>query len=191
MDEAIFPYIRAKRAELQLAADQRTLLIFGVLRAHTTQKVQDMTRNNPCEVVFIHANMTHLFQSLDLTINGVAKSFIRTKCDEWYAKEIARQINAGVEVYSVEIKRTLSVLKQLHARRLIGLYDHLRNQPDQIKKGYDLSGIKEAISIRIETEDPFLDLDSEQDENNAAITVQVYLSLCSKCSVGGVVVMLF
>ena len=49
-------------------------------------------------------------------------------------EEIVCQTNARVEVYSVEIKTILSVLKPVHARWLIGLYDYLRNQPDLTKK---------------------------------------------------------
>ena len=99
-----------------------------------------------------------------VTINGVAKNVLRTKFEDWYGKEIARQVNAGVEFYSVEIRTTLSFLKPLHARWLIGLYDHLRNQQDLIKKGFHLSGITEAISLNIEPEDPFLDLDLDHKE---------------------------
>ena len=44
-----------------------------------------------------------------------------------YAKEITRQFNAEVEDYSVEMKTKFPVLKPVHIRWLIGLYDHLRN----------------------------------------------------------------
>ena len=89
---------------------------------------------NSCGVVFVLANMIHQFQPLDRTVSGIAKKLPTTKFEEWYAKEIVRQINARVEVYSVEIKILLSVLKQVHARWLICLYDHLRNQSDLTKK---------------------------------------------------------
>ena len=88
--------------------------------AHTTENVQDLMEENLCEVVFVLANMIHQFQRLDLTINGVAKKLLTTKFEEWYAKEIARQINARVEFFSVEIKTILFVLKPVHARWLIG-----------------------------------------------------------------------
>ena len=60
--------------------------------------------------------MIHRFQPLNLTVNGAAKKFMTTKYLEWYAKEIARQINAGVKVHSFEMKTTLPVLKLVHAR---------------------------------------------------------------------------
>ena len=162
LQEVIFPFIASKKVEHDLAADQKALLIFDVFRAHKTEMVLHLMEQNSCEVVFVPANMTHHFQPLDLTINGVAKKFLTTKFEEWYAKEITQQINAGVDVYSIEIKTTLSVLKAVHARWLIGLYDHLRNQSDLIQKGFDVSGITAAIASNIEPEDPFLDLDSDE-----------------------------
>ena len=162
LQEVIFPFIASKKVEHGLAADQKALLIFDVFRAHKTEMVLHLMEQNSCEVVFVPANMTHHFQPLDLTINGVAKKFLTTKFEEWYAKEITQQINAGVDVYSIEIKTTLSVLKAVHARWLIGLYDHLRNQSDLIQKGFDVSGITAAIASNIEPEDPFLDLDSDE-----------------------------
>ena len=64
--------------------------------AHTTENVLDLMEENSCEVVFVLANMIHRFQPLDFTVNGVAKKFLTTKFEEWYAKEIVRQINARV-----------------------------------------------------------------------------------------------
>ena len=158
----IFPFIASKQVEHCLAADQKALLIFDVVRACKTEMVLHLMEQNSCEVVFFPANMTHHFQPLNLTITGVAKKFLTTKFEEWYAKEITQQINAGVDVYSIEIKTTLSVLKAVHAMWLIGLYDHLRNQSDLIQKGFDVSGITAASASNIEPEDPFLDLDSDE-----------------------------
>ena len=61
-------------------------------------------------------NMIHQFHPLDFTVNGVAKISLTAKCEEWYSKEIAHQINAGVEVVSVKIKTILFFLKSVHVR---------------------------------------------------------------------------
>ena len=58
----------------------------------------------------------------------------------------------------------LSVLKQVHAQWLIGLYDHLRNQPDMTKSGFEESGINETVASKIEPKNPFLDLNSNEDQ---------------------------
>ena len=108
--------------------------------------------------VYVPANMTRYFQPLDLTINGVAKTFLKDKFGNWYAKEVTRQLDDGTGVYSVDVKLPLSVLKPIHARWLISLYDYLRNQTELIKKGFEQAGINDAIDLELEKEDPFEDL---------------------------------
>ena len=62
-------------------------------------------------------------------------------------------------MYDIEVPLKLSVLKPIHANWLIGLYDYLRNRPEIICKGFDEAGIREALSIELEPEDQFFDLD--------------------------------
>ena len=60
--------------------------------------------------------MTRYFQPLDLTVNGVAKAFLKDKFGHWYAKELTRQLDGGITVYAIDVKLQLSVLKPIHAR---------------------------------------------------------------------------
>ena len=60
--------------------------------------------------------MTNYFQPLDLTVNGQAKQFLKGKFEEWYAKEVKRQVDNGVEVYSIDVNTKMSVLKPIDAR---------------------------------------------------------------------------
>ena len=73
--------------------------------------------------------------------------------------EIASQVNEGVDIYSIDISTKLSVMKPIHARWLAGLYDHIWNKPDVIRKlGFEMAGIVEAVNKELEPEDPFEDL---------------------------------
>ena len=47
---------------------------------------------------------------------------------------------------------------KIHARWLVGLYDHLRNCEDTIRKGFEMAGIKQAIYEDLPAEDPFIDM---------------------------------
>ena len=49
-------------------------------------------------------------------------------------------------------------MKPIHAPWLVGLYDHLRNKPEVIRKGFEMAGIAEAVTKELEPEDPFEDL---------------------------------
>ena len=48
--------------------------------------------------------MTHLFQPLDLTVKGAARSFLKKKYTEWYSTEIFKSLNNGVKLEDIEIK---------------------------------------------------------------------------------------
>ena len=77
-------------------------------------------------------------------VNGPAKVFLSGMFQEWYAKEITKQFEDGTDVYSVNVNLNLSMMKQLHAQWVIGLYDHLQNKPDIIRKGFELAGLTDA-----------------------------------------------
>ena len=40
--------------------------------------------------------MTNIFQPLDLTVNGSAKSFMKRKFTEWYSAEIGTALDEGI-----------------------------------------------------------------------------------------------
>ena len=83
---------------------------------------------------------------------------MKDKFGSWYAGEVSKQLNSGAGIYAVDVKLQLSVLKPIHARWLISLYDHLRNQTQLIVKGFEQAGINDAFTIELEQEDPFADL---------------------------------
>ena len=159
LNSVIFPFMPKQREELQLPVEQKAMLIFNVFKGQTTNAVLKLIEDNNCIGVFVPANLTHYFQPLDLTVNGPAKKFLKSKFEEWYARNIEAQLNSGIDVYSVEVSRKLSTIKPLHAHWLIGLYDHMRNNPEMIKKGFELAGINDALTTELEPEDPFEDLD--------------------------------
>ena len=55
-------------------------------------------------------NMTHCFQPLDLTMNAVAKHFLKDKLELWYANEVKKQLDERTEVYEIDIPSKLSIL---------------------------------------------------------------------------------
>ena len=92
------------------------MLIFDVFKAQCTQRVFDLIDENHCVTVFVPANLTHLFQPLDLAINGVAKSFLKSMFSEWYSKEIAKALDKGQDIYEVGFDTTLTLIKPIHAQ---------------------------------------------------------------------------
>ena len=91
--------------------NQKALLIFDVFRGQTTDKVLKVLEDNDILVTKVPANMTHLFQPLDLTVNKVAKDFTKEKFSEWFTRQISIGLENGQELDDIEIDYRLSVLE--------------------------------------------------------------------------------
>ena len=81
-----------------------------------------MTENN-IKFVKAPANMTRLFQPLDLTINGAAKAYMKKRFTEWYSRCIIQELDSGKGVDNIDIQLKMSVLKRLHANWMNNLYN--------------------------------------------------------------------
>ena len=60
---------------------------------------------------------------------------------------ITNQPAGGSSVYDVQVPLKLSVIKRIHAKWLLGLYDNLRNSSDTTIKGFAMAGIKDALMM--------------------------------------------
>ena len=83
-----------------------------------------LNKNNIC-VVNVPANMTHLYQPLDLTVNGYAKKFLKNKFNNCYANQISKQLDVGTRLDEIVIKLQLSLLKPLHAAWIVDFYSEM------------------------------------------------------------------
>ena len=124
LDEIVTPYIEKECANLQLRNDQPALLMIDVFSRQMTGPVIEKIRENSIELVKVPANMTQLFQPLDLTVNGSAKAFMKRKFTKWYSSFISAQLAEGKEIEDVEVPLKLPVLKPLHAKWVIDLFNH-------------------------------------------------------------------
>lgn len=158
LEQIVFPYLLSKKVELGLGEHQKSLLIFDVFKAQITDRVEELLDANNCVYVLVPANMTHHFQPLDITINGMAKKFLNAKFSDWYSGQITQQLKDGVPAHNVKIDLTLTKMKPVHARWLIGLYDYLRNQREVIIESFTKAGITEALKMVMPSDDPFSDL---------------------------------
>ena len=76
-----------------------------------------------------------------------------------YAEQISKQLDDGANVFDIQVHLRLLVIKPIHAKWLLGLYNHLQNYPDSIITGFEMAGIKDALKLELSIEDPFADLD--------------------------------
>ena len=135
------------------------MLIYDVFTGQTNENIKEYTEENDCVIVYVPNNMTHYFQPLDLTVNAVAKHFLKDKFELWYANEVKKQLDEGTKVYKIDIPLKLSILKPIYGRWFLGLYDHLQNNKEIIINSFKSAGITEAVTQEFPYEDPFADLD--------------------------------
>ena len=107
--------------------------------------------------------MTHLFQPLDLTVNKVAKDFMKKKFSEWFSRQISIGLENGQELEDIQIDYRLSVLKHMHAKWLISFYDFMSSPEGKvvIASGWRKSGILDAVEMglsKLPVLDPFNDI---------------------------------
>ena len=78
-EKIVVTYLKSKREEFALLPDQKALLILEVFKGQKTDRYRALLEMHNIAAVYVLANMTKYFQPLDLTINGVAKTFLRDK----------------------------------------------------------------------------------------------------------------
>ena len=108
--------------------------------------------------------MTNLYQPLDLTVNGYAKSFMKRMFPEWFASKICEALESGKAPEKINIKMNLSILKPLQAGWIIKLYDEMTSLHGKnvILKGWEKAGINDGIKIGtagLPSLDPFDEVD--------------------------------
>ena len=74
--------------------------------------------------------------------------------------KITNQLKGGSNVYEAQVTLKLSLIKLVHTKWLLSLYNHLRNSSDTITKGFAMAGIKDVFVMELPLEDPFADLDA-------------------------------
>ena len=151
LDDIIIPYFKCEQSKLGIGEDQYALLILDVLK------------ENHILYVRVPANMTNIFQPLDLTVNGSFRSLMKSKFTKWYSKELGKQLEENKLIEDTE-KLKVSVLKPLHASWLIEAYNHKTSSSGReiIVNGWKSAGIMEAVSKGIEgleKLDPFHSID--------------------------------
>ena len=163
INEIIIPYVERERERIGLPY-QKALVVFDVFKGQLTKSVLKLLEDNNFVVTFVPANMTHLYQPLDLTVNGYAKKYSKKKFNEWYANQIIQQLDEGKQLYEIEVKLRLTTLKPLHAQWLTDLFNLMTSAEGKkiILKGWESAGITEAIEKGLNNLpdlDPFHDID--------------------------------
>ena len=123
--EIIIPYNEKERISLKLPKTQPALLIIDVFRGQMTEDVLTVLKDNNILPVRASANMTPIFQPLDLTVNGTFKTFMRKKFSEWHSRLILHALEKGCEVMDVKVDVMLTIINSIHAKWLSEFYTYI------------------------------------------------------------------
>ena len=123
-----------------------------------TEKVKELIESKDCVILHVPSNINY-FQMLDLNVNGHTKEFLKEKFELWYADQVQKRVEASKDTYDIDIPLKLSDLKPIHAKWIIGLYAHLRNNEERVLKSWEMAGLEEAFTMELPPKDPYADLD--------------------------------
>ena len=76
------------QCEILSNPNQAALLIFDVFRGQITDEGTSYLLQNNIYFVTVPNNMTHLFQTLDLTVNGHCKKFMKNEFAKWHMQQV-------------------------------------------------------------------------------------------------------
>ena len=77
LQEIIIPYPKKQRNIENLAFDHPALLILDIFKSQITEPVLNELKDHHIFTCQVPAYMTHIFQPLDLIVNGAAKEFLK------------------------------------------------------------------------------------------------------------------
>ena len=81
MEHIIIPYVQKQRNTLKLDAEYPAMLLMDVFNGQITDPVKEILKRNNIILQKVPANLTYLFQPLDVQVgpNGYAKRFMKKK----------------------------------------------------------------------------------------------------------------
>lgn len=117
--------------------------------------------------------MTLILQLLDLTVNGYAKRFMHEKFNSLYSL----QLSEGKLSHNINVSLKLSLLKPIHAERILELYDKMTTIPRReiIHSSQKDTGITDILNNGIddlEYLDPFQDIEPMMEGSQLHKTLQ-------------------
>ena len=139
--KVIFPYLKNVKLSKKYPKEQMSLIIVDTFKGQDNDIVLDLCKKHFYQVVIVPHNLTNKFQPLDITDNKPAKSFTSNKYNEWFAEQVAKQLQKGIPPADIQVSLNLGELKVVHARWISALYDYLCDQKEII-----LNASKQLVS---------------------------------------------
>ena len=158
--EIIIPFVDYKRESLELSKDHPALAIFDHFKGQVTESVTKELEDNFIHSILIPATYTGQLQPLDISVNKVIKSFLRSKFSEWYTDELTELF---IDEDDTPIDLSTARMKCIGGQWIVEAFEHLENNPQIIVHGFRHAGIFDALGIIDQDELPDYESDDDSD----------------------------
>ena len=195
LKEIITPYVVKQRKLLKYQVNQKALVIMDVFTGQMTAEILNAYEEANIFIINVPANMTKYYQPLDLTVNGYAKRFLKSKFTEWYSSQVRVYLDNGISIDDIEFGLQLSNVKPTHAGWLVEFDNHMTTSKGKeiIDSGWKAAGIFDAVKLgssKLSPIDPFHNKDlmlcDESESSNCHlltlcdVTAEEFQLLCGK-----------
>ena len=82
-------------------------------------------------IVNVPPNITKYYQPFDLTVNGYAKRYMKSRFHGWYSSQVKQQLDDGVNIEDVQVTLQLTKLKPIHAAWVVDFFNHMTTDKGQ------------------------------------------------------------
>ena len=101
--KVIFRYLKNVKLSKKYPKEQISLIIMDTFKGQDSDIVLNLCKKHFYQVVIVPHDLTNKFQSLDTTVNKPAKSFISNKYNEWFAEQVAKQLQKGIPPADIQV----------------------------------------------------------------------------------------
>ena len=169
LKEILTPYVVKQRELLTCQVDQKALVIMDVFTGQMLNAYEEAN----ILIINVPTNMTKYYQPLDLTVNGYAKRFLKSKFTEWYSSQVRAYLDNGVSIDDIEVGLQLSKIKRIHAGWLVEFCNHMTTSKGKeiIDSGWKAAGISDTVKLgssKLPPIDPFHDIDPMLDDESVS-----------------------
>lgn len=114
--------------------------------------------------VLIPASCTGKFQPMDILVNRAAKAFLEREFQDWYAKEVMKQIRTGDKLAPVYLNSV--EMKHLSAKWIVKMFEHISNNPHHVLNKFIASGFTNTVSNALKDIETDEEYDMTSDERD-------------------------
>ena len=82
-NKTVFPHFKNVRKAKGYPDEQMSLIIMDTFKGQGNNELAKLCRKNSCALIIVPHNLINKFQSLDITVDKPAKSFIKDKYNKW------------------------------------------------------------------------------------------------------------